>query len=344
MKFSDKSVGSNIYDILFLCFPIWIPIIFFLGFKSLTTTPAILFLLTLFFLGETHFGATWLFFMDKSNREYITNKPYTFFIFPIIVVIITISVFFLISPAAALVLNSAGSAFHVTRQSIGVNKMFGQRKHPGLLYANLAIYTMSGLFILVGFIRFIMKYNITQEQMRLLQISSLILITSLFISMFIWKKSRELSFKFHLTTLTGMILYLPYLFVPRPEYAVTMGVGMHWLQYLAITIPLYTRKSKILTSENLVKKISKSKIRLCSYLLIYAGSMLIFRQWNQGFTTFSYSNLILIPTTLQMLHFYYDSFIWRFSDPHIRKEIGTYLFSNLGKPDLNIPGVHSKLS
>jgi hypothetical protein len=30
--------------------------------------------------------------------------------------------------------------------------------------------------------------------------------------------------------------------------------------------------------------------------------------------------------SFQLLHFYYDAFIWRFSDPHIRREVGSFIF------------------
>ena len=36
-------------------------------------------------------------------------------------------------------------------------------------------------------------------------------------------------------------------------------------------------------------------------------------------------NLILIPIIGQMLHFFIDSQIWKFSDPYIRKKVLKYL-------------------
>jgi hypothetical protein len=30
--------------------------------------------------------------------------------------------------------------------------------------------------------------------------------------------------------------------------------------------------------------------------------------------------------SFQLLHFYYDAFIWRFPDPHIRREVGSFIF------------------
>jgi len=329
MELGNKSIVSNMYDIILICLPIWIPILLFILFKSYTTRVASIFLLALFFLGETHFGATWLFFFDSNNRIWMKESLYKSFIFPLLIIIFFVLVFFKISPSAAIVLASIASAWHVTRQSIGINKLYGTRDHKGVKLSNLAIYGMSGFFLFVGFIRFFTKYNITIEQLKIIQITGVVLTFLIFTFLLFKKNNRELSIKFHLTTLTGILIYAPYTFVPRPEYAVAMGVGMHWLQYLALTAPIYLRKSKeniIIGNKNLISKIAKNKLTLFFYLIIYAGLMVILRQWNKGFNTFDYSLLIIIPLSLQVLHFYYDGLIWRFSDPHIRKEIGTYVF------------------
>ena len=36
--------------------------------------------------------------------------------------------------------------------------------------------------------------------------------------------------------------------------------------------------------------------------------------------------LIVLPMTGQMLHFYYDSLLWRFSDSHNREHVLKYIF------------------
>lgn len=330
MNFGDKTINNNVLDIFLICFPIWIPLFLILFFYFFPSFVAVTFLLTLFFLGETHFAATWLFFLDSNNRSWLKERPHISFIFPILIIVILFLVFFFISPSAAILLSSIASAFHVTRQSIGINKIFSIRDHKGLKFAQYAIYAMSAFFLFIGFLRFFANYSFTEQNLRFIQYASIAFI--MLISSFIYfkKTNKDLSIKFHLTVLTGMLLYSPYTFVPRPEYAVAMGVGMHYMQYLSLTIPIYLRKSKELiktNSANLVFKITNNKVKLIFYLLIYASLMLLFRQFGKGFNTFEYSKFIIIPICLQSLHFYYDSFIWKFSDPHIRKEIGSYIFA-----------------
>lgn len=325
----EKVIVSKKYDLLLLCFPLWVPVLFYVLFTFLSSISATIFLLALFLLAETHFGATWFFFMDPTNREYMKTKQNRFLFFPMIVIGVTLFTFFVISPGAALVLASAASAFHVTRQSIGVNKIFGIREHPCQKISNIAIYVMSAFFILVGAVRFFLNISLSTKEMILIQGIGILGCIAFFLLVFVREDSKDLPFTYHLTTFTGMIIYVPYLFVSRPEIATTMGVGMHWLQYLAITMPLYLRKSERFRTEkktNGMTIIVGNKILMLVYLLLYAGLMVILRQWGLGFKTFEYSAFIIIPITLQMLHFYYDSLIWRFSDSHIRKEVGSYIF------------------
>lgn len=328
MHLGKKVLKNDFYDILFLCFPIWLSILFLIGFQLFPKDIPLIFLLALFLLGETHFGATWLFFIDSNNRGYIKQKPIIFFLLPSLVLLTTILVFFYISIEAALVLAAAASAFHVTRQSIGINKIFGERDHKGMKFSQCAIYGMSIFFIGIGFLRFFMNYTFIDEQLQLIKIVSVLLVIGIITFIFSKKENRELSLKYHLTTITGMVIYSPYVFVSRPELAVVLGVGIHWLQYLALTLPLYLRKVKNITKEskNTLLDIAKNPYILTGILLAYAAIMLIARQGNSNFNTFDYSIFIIIPLSLQMLHYYYEAFIWKFSDPHIRKEIGSYLF------------------
>ena len=76
-----------------------------------------------------------------------------------------------------------------------------------------------------------------------------------------------------------------------------------------------------------------------AYLLVYAGLMVFLANYafytdvsevymHEGFGVFMHNGfgIFLIPITLQTLHFYVDTFIWRFSTPHIRSEIYPHLF------------------
>jgi hypothetical protein len=36
---------------------------------------------------------------------------------------------------------------------------------------------------------------------------------------------------------------------------------------------------------------------------------------------------LIVPLCGQLLHYYMDAFMWRFSDPHIRKNVAAYVFA-----------------
>lgn len=330
MKISDRAVVSTWYDLLFLCFPVWIPIVFYTLFLKFPEQIGTVFLVGLLLLGETHFGATWLFFADPNNKNYMNRKPVALLVIPAFIIAVTILVFFLISPGAAIVMASAASAFHVTRQSIGINKMFGIKNNRMVAFSNYAIYAFSAWFIGIGFLRFFVDFIPVGQYLEAVALGSGISIALALLFLFTRKESSDLSLMFHLSTITGILIYAPYSFVPRPEYAMVMGVGMHWMQYVALVMPIYLRKSKLdvsIRQAPLSCLLMKSGTLLGVFLLIYAVIMVLLRQNGVGFNTFQFSSLIIIPLTLQMLHFYYDAFIWRFSDPHIRKEVGTYVFA-----------------
>ena len=67
----SKDVISHFGDYFLICLPIWIPVGFFLGFSMLSEGQALLFLIGLFLLGETHFAVTWLFFFDSNNWAWL---------------------------------------------------------------------------------------------------------------------------------------------------------------------------------------------------------------------------------------------------------------------------------
>ena len=59
--------------------------------------------------------------------------------------------------------------------------------------------------------------------------------------------------------------------------------------------------------------------------LLYLGRDLT--QTNEGFfDSGAFNYLFFLPFIMHNLHFYADMFMWRFSNPHIRENVGKYLF------------------
>ena len=129
-----------------------------------------------------------------------------------------------------------------------------------------------------------------------------------------------IKFKFtqnFLILFTGVIIFYPICFVNNPVHAILMGVTMHYSQYLVLTYKI---------TKNRELEIDKNKK---NYYFIFVT---IF--YSIFMTTFSLSgainselikNLIVIPITAQILHFYLDSKLWKFSESHNRSAVLHYL-------------------
>ena len=74
--------------------------------------------------------------------------------------------------------------------------------------------------------------------------------------------------------------------------------------------------------KNMNKTVSNSyHIKIILYLSFYSLVMVLL-----AITKNFYNYFYLIPVFFQLSHFYLDGFIWRFSDSHIRNNVGKYLF------------------
>ena len=98
--------------------------------------------------------------------------------------------------------------------------------------------------------------------------------------------------------------------------AMIIGVGAHWSQYLLINYKVYFHNQEF----NFYKK--SSLFFIFSYSMIMS---LIIYKFHMNLDILK--NIVLIPLTIHMFHFYIDAFIWRFSKKEIRETIGERLFS-----------------
>lgn len=315
-----KIFENKLVEINFILFPIWIlPLYFFTNnFFSAEVT----FLIFLILLGESHFASTFLFFFDNQNKDYIKNNKFILIYAPITICILYF-IFGLFYFEYAVLLGAIASGIHVTRQSIGVSRIYTtERKN----FFEMLIYFSSFLFMFVGFYRFyddgfnllVNFFNLKTffENYILIFINNknfLIFITIFLGSIALIEKTN---YKKKLINLTGVILYAPYCFVGNIYDAIIIGVGAHWSQYLLINYKVYFYKNN---------DVSK-KIKNILFIIIYAITM-SFIGYKQFFSNDFIKMLILIPMTGSFFHYYIDAFIWRFSIKEIRENIGSRLFA-----------------
>ncbi|MDA9210267.1 hypothetical protein N9O72_00915 [bacterium] len=290
-------------------FPIIFPIIYFFILFTFPNFETELIFITILLLAETHFGATWPFFLDKVNKQFIKEKKFSLIIFPIGIFIFSILGFFLFKNTFLLIFFAA-NVYHVTRQSFGVCKLYCNLQSEKIFQEYL-IYFLNLLFFIVAFFRFYYPL-ITNDHLFILNTSILLLLFLLFVFYVI-------KFKFSdnfLTFVTGSIIFYPVCFVSNPVHAIIMGVTMHYTQYLFLTHYVYRSRKK---EEN---PNFKSFIfnRYVITILIYSMIMSLFSIFGK-FDSNILKQLILIPIIGQIIHFYLDSQLWKFSEKHNRDNI-----------------------
>jgi len=207
----------------------------------------------------------------------------------------------------------AANVYHVTRQSYGVMNLYTTDFSEKKNFANI-IYFFNFLFFVIAFFRF--YFPIIQND-HLLILNFVIILTLILVLIF---ELNKFGFSENfLTLITGVLIFYPVCFVSNPVHAIIMGVTMHYSQYLYLTNKVITKR----TSETNNEKTSHL-YRFWFIIVIYSIFMSIISIFGKNDSEFL-KNLIFIPITGQMLHFYLDSQLWKFSESHNRENILKYL-------------------
>ena len=299
-------------EVFFVKFPIFFPLIYGIILFSFPSFETQLIFITILLLAETHFGATWPFFINKVNYDYIYEKKIFLILFPIILIIFCIIGFFYFQNLFLLIFFAA-NVYHVTRQSYGVMNLYTKNLIEKKNYANL-IYIFNFIFFVIAFFRFYIPL-ITPEKLLILNI---FIISILFLVFILQVRKFGFSENF-LTMIAGVLIFFPVCFVSNPVHAIIMGVTMHYSQYLYLTSKVIKKRSEISTSEN-----KNYFIRFIAIIIFYSLVMSILSIFGKNDSEFL-RNLIFIPITGQMLHFYLDSQLWKFSESHNRENILKHL-------------------
>ena len=323
-----KAVFNNpLGDYLLVLCPVWVGALYIFLISTFPTYHVQIFAFYLLLLGESHFAVTWLFFNNRRNWEWLKHRWFSIAIVPVFIAGVYVSIGLWRLDSAFLVVGVA-SGFHVTRQSIGVYRLYGGVKYG---ISEALIYGFSLFFLVVGFFRFYTE-DINQLIGSLPYVSDVVarlfidretgayflLSTMIAVSVLVKKYSKD--WRRWTATMTGSFLYTPYCFVTTPYDAMAIGVGMHWCQYLGLNYLIYFKKDRRGPTENIIG----TKM---AFMFIVGYTVLMSSLDTGGWESFRVEQAwVLIPLTGNLIHFYIDAFIWKFSDPHIRKEIGEELF------------------
>lgn len=304
------------YQFLLVKFPIIFPLIYGFILFQFPNFETELIILTILLLAETHFGATWPFFINKVNSNYIKENRIALIAIPIIILALSLFGFFLINKLFLLIFFAA-NMFHVTRQSFGVCKLYCREPDENK-FQELWVYLINFIFFVIGFSRF--YFPIINE--------SNFLLTNVIVAIFlvILCIYYLIKFKFSenfLTFLTGCLIFYPMCFVGNPVHAIIMGVTMHYTQYIYLTYNVCNLRRKN-SDENDYSDYSYKILNYFSVITVYALIMTIFSLFGKADSAYL-RQLMIIPIIGQMLHFYLDSQLWKFSKKHNRDNTLSYL-------------------
>lgn len=309
-------IFGKLYDILFLKFPIYLPVIYGVILYNFSNYENFLVFLTLLLLAEPHFGATWPFFLNKKNRPYIKEKLFYLVFLPLFLSLVCIFLFFFYSNIFYLFF-LVFNFFHVTKQSIGISKLF-LKQASEIYFQTFQIIGYGLIFLIIAILRFYFNFELINNNLFLF---NYIILGSIFCITIIYLLKYGFSDNI-LTMLTGILIFYPICFVDKPIHGIIMGVTMHYIQYLALTYKVSLgRKLEINNSKKLI--FDKNYVLIIFFyglimsVFSLTGKIHIFDK-NIGF-------LLFIPLIGQILHFYLDSFLWKFSQEHHRNVTLKYI-------------------
>lgn len=310
-----RVIHNKFVDFYFIKFPIIFPILYF---SCLTLFPGyenFIILFTLIFLAEPHFGATWPFMINALNKNKFSNEKGFYVYLPLLIIILSLILFIYFKLLLFLIFFLA-NFYHVTRQSSGISKIFMEKNNDieASFHINL-IYFFGLFFFIIGFLRFQLPI-LDNNYIVILNISVLVLML-VTVALYIYSFGIKNIF----LLLTGILIFYPVCFVNSAIHAIIMGVTMHYSQYIFITYKINMRRIKELKND---KKAIKSSISFISIIFLYGLFMGIFSVFDK-FTNTEAGYLIIIPLIGQLLHFYYDGLLWKFSDPHNRSVTLKYI-------------------
>ena len=110
-------------EVFFVKFPVLFPLLYICVLYTFPNFETQLVFITILLLAETHFGATWPFFLSKVNLPYINKNKISLIYIPLAVTILCLLGFFLMKNLFLLIFFAA-NVYHVTRQSFGITNLY----------------------------------------------------------------------------------------------------------------------------------------------------------------------------------------------------------------------------
>ena len=257
-------------------------------------------LIVMFLLAEPHFAMTLpLLYGYKKN---FTDRPLSYALIPLLIILFGTLLFFQFN-SLFLILFLLANIYHVNRQSVGFFMLQGRLPFvmKNFYEVSLHIFTLTCLYFAM-----VLQHHSIITGLVILSIATIAMLSLFKIKIGSFPNIKQIS-----VIMQGYLIFLPIVIFSDILLAFAVGISIHYLQYLSI-------------SWRICKLGFLFSMKIVLFFLIFY-SILSTAALSGFFTLERISIFVLIPTMMQLLHFYYDSLIWR------RKDGGELISSTLVK-------------
>lgn len=243
-------------------------------------------LIVMFLIAEPHFAFTIPLLV--GYKEQFTKRPVEFKFIPLII-IATGSILFFYSMTLFAFIFLFANIYHVNRQSLGFFKL--QARASATL--NATYEPLLHGFTLFFFLTRLIETNFSER----LIFFGCFLIALIILGWFLFKEAKQDKWLKICSYTQGFMIFLPVAVFEDILLAFAIGIAIHYIQYMVISW-LICRNSFNFPYYNLL-------LIVVLYATLTSSAL-------GGFITQENQSLIIfIPTILQLLHFYFDGFLWR---------------------------------
>jgi hypothetical protein len=294
-------------------------------------------------IGGPHYLATYSFYFWDDTAAYHRRRWFAYFVVPILIILAVGVVAWLQIPYVIIVIIYFWNAYHVARQSCGIQSIYRHRAgafDPRLKTITNAAIISTSLAMAVAHLdwypalhAFLSKFSPhLPDALRYgALLIAIVSLARLGVSMIQRQRQgpafsvAELAF-----LVTSLLLFHPYLWVRDADLA-TLGMLMgHFIQYLGIVWLLNGRK--LADGTGSLGQRALSRLWRDPWLLVPAlvagGALFMVLQ----------INLMAVTVALVLLHFYLDGLFWAFKQPEVRRAIAPHLMGGRPKPAPTRPG------
>jgi len=243
-------------------------------------------LIMMLLLAEPHFAFTIPLLI--GYKEQFAKRPIEFKVIPLLIIITGCALFFYSIALFSFIFLFA-NIFHVNRQSLGFFKLQARASKK----LNDTYEPLLHGFTILFFLTRLLETSLNER----LIFAGCFLIALTLLGYFLFRETREDKGLKVCSYIQGFMIFLPVAVFEDLLLAFAIGIAIHYIQYMVISW-LICRNSFNLPYYNLL-------VIITLYAALTSSAL-------GGFLTLEKQSLIIfIPTILQLLHFYFDGFLWR---------------------------------